>query len=499
MSNHRRVGANFRIEPVFRVACVSRIALAFWIAAALPALACSDDLVEPGPADPVVPEPTDPSPPDPIVIPPRSASAEAAVLEKSNAFAWNLLPAAMAADPEANVLVSPLSASMALGMALNGARGTTYDQMRATLGFEDAPLDTINLGYHGLMAHLPAADSSVSTQLANSAWYRDGFAVEQSFMEAVRAFFDAEIAGLDFSSAAAADTINQWVSEKTGGRIEEIVESPIDDRTMLFLINAIYFRGPWKYAFDPQRTQDAPFHIADGQSQSMPMMELTAEFPYGEDGNLQVIELPFGEGAFAMTVLVPGAGSSIDAELASMDVRRWQSLLDNLNARRVRVVLPRFRVEYDESLKPVLAGARDDGRLPPQRRRLHRHLRCFSSALHLRSQAEDLRGGGRRRRGRSRHDLGRDRGHEPSPVGGREPTLRLPDPGARVRRNSVRGGAEEAARHGIADGIILENPYLHSGFSRIIPIPAETHAAPNSAFPVAEIGTLVERIGPKGW
>ena len=320
----------------------------------MPALACSDDLVEPGPADPVVPEPADPSPPDSIVIPPRSVSAEAAVLEKSNAFAWKLLPAAMAADPEANVLVSPLSASMALGMALNGARGTTYGQMQATLGFENAPLDTINLGYHGLMAHLPAADSTVSTQLANSAWYRDGFAVEQSFLEAMRAFFRAEIAGLDFSNAAAADFINQWVSEKTGGRIEEIVESPIDSRTMLFLINAIYFKGPWKYAFDPQRTQDGPFHIADGRSESMPMMDLTAEFPYVEDGNLQVVELPFGEGALAMTVLVPGAGSSIDAQLASMDVRRWQSLLDKLNARKVRVVLPRFRVEYDESLKPVL-------------------------------------------------------------------------------------------------------------------------------------------------
>ena len=360
MSNHRRVGANFRIEPVsqtarvVRTASVTRVLTGLWIAAVVPALACSNDPVEPDPADPVVPGPADPSPPDSIIIPPRSVSAEAAVLEKSNAFAWKLLPAAMAADPEANVLVSPLSASMALGMALNGARGTTYGQMRATLGFEDAPLDTVNLGYHGLMAHLPAADSTVSTQLANSAWYRDGFAVEQDFLEAVRAFFDAEIAGLDFSSAAAADTINQWVSEETGGRIEEIVESPIDSRTMLFLINAIYFKGPWKYAFDPQRTQDAPFHIADGRSQSMPMMDMTAEFPYGEDGDLQVIELPFGEGAFAMTVLVPGAGSSIDAQLASMDVRRWQSLLDNLNARKVRVVLPRFRVEYDESLKPVL-------------------------------------------------------------------------------------------------------------------------------------------------
>ena len=283
-------------------------AAAICIVAATTVLACSDDPVEPGPAEPAVPEtpqPPDPAPTDSIIIPPRSASAEADVLEKSNVFAWKLLPATMAADPQANVLVSPLSASMALGMALNGAGGTTYEQMQATLGFEGSPLDTINLGYHGLMAHLPAADSAVSTQIANSAWHRDGFALEQDFLNAVRAFFDAEIAGLDFSNPAAADTINQWVSEKTGGRIEEIVEPPIDNLTMLFLINAIYFKGPWKYEFDPEKTQDAPFHIAEGESQSMPMMDLTAEFPYGHSGDLQIVELPFGEGAFAMTLLVP--------------------------------------------------------------------------------------------------------------------------------------------------------------------------------------------------
>ena len=332
-------------------------AAAICIVAATTVLACSDDPVEPGPAEPAVPEtpqPPDPAPTDSIIIPPRSASAEADVLEKSNVFAWKLLAATMAADPQANVLVSPLSASMALGMALNGAGGTTYDQMQATLGFEGSPLDTINLGYHGLMAHLPAADSAVSTQIANSAWHRDGFALEQDFLNAVRAFFDAEIAGLDFSNPAAADTINQWVSEKTGGRIEEIVEPPIDNLTMLFLINAIYFKGPWKYEFDPEKTQDAPFHIAEGESQSMPMMDLTAEFPYGYSGDLQIVELPFGEGAFAMTILVPGGKSTIDAEIESIDMARWQGMLDSLSAREVRVVLPRFRVEYDRSLKEVL-------------------------------------------------------------------------------------------------------------------------------------------------
>ena len=337
---------------------MARIAVTIVVGLAMGlAPACSGDPAEPDPAEPVIPEPSqppDPGPSDSIIAPARSVAAETAVIEQSNAFAWKLLPAAMSADPEENVLVSPLSASMALGMALNGAREATYRQMRATLGFENAPLDTINLGYRGLMTHLPAADSSVSTQIANSAWHRDGFAVEQNFLNTVRTFFDAEVAGLDFSTPAAADTINQWVSDKTGGRIKEIVEPPIDNLTMLFLINAVYFKGPWKYEFDPGNTRDAPFHIADGVSRSMPMMDLTAEFPYGHAGDLQIVELPFGDGAFAMTVLVPGGEDGIEAELSSLDAAQWRSALDSLSEHRVRVVLPRFRVEYDQSLKEIL-------------------------------------------------------------------------------------------------------------------------------------------------
>ncbi len=325
-----------------------------WIAAALAAaLACADDPVDPGPA-PISPQPQEPAPTDSIFVPARSLTAEAEVLESSNAFAWKLLPATMAADPDENVLISPLSASMALGMALNGARGTTYDQMRTTLGFGDSSLDTINTGYHGLMTNLPAADSSVSMQIANSVWHREGFAVEQNFLNTVRTFFDAEVGGLDFSDASAADAMNQWVADKTNGLVKSIVSPPIDSRTVLFLINAVYFKAPWQYEFKPEKTRNAPFHIAEGVSESMPMMDLTAEFPYGQNGDLQIVELPFGGGTFAMTILVPGAKSSIDAEIASMDGARWQSILDKLSTGKVQVVLPRFRVEYDKSLGGIL-------------------------------------------------------------------------------------------------------------------------------------------------
>ena len=338
-----------------RVPSTARTALALAIGlTVILAPACSDDPLDPAPAEPAITEPPDPGPGDSIIVPPRSASAEAAVVEKSNLFARDLLAAAMAADPEENVLVSPLSASMALGMALNGARGATYDQMQATLGFADVAVDTINNGYRGLMTNLPMADSTVNTQIANSAWYRHGFEVEPTFLNTVRAFFDATVAGLDFSNASAADTMNQWVSEKTNGRIESIIEPPIDSRTVLFLINAVYFRGPWQYAFDPEKTTDAPFHIAEGESESIPMMDQTREFPHGRDGSLQIVDLPFGEGAFAMTVLVPADGSNIDDEIGSMDETRWESILDKLTTRRVRVVLPRFRVEYDKSLKETL-------------------------------------------------------------------------------------------------------------------------------------------------
>ena len=299
--------------------------------------------------------PSTPGPSERITELPRALTAtERDVIAASNAFAWDLLGSAAAEKPDSSVFLSPLSASMALGMTLNGAEGRTFDQMRDMLGFAGLTPDGINASYRDLIDLLVELDPALTLDVANSVWYREGFAVEEPFLDATRQYFDAEVAALDFSSPAAVATINGWVSANTAGRIPEIVASPIDPLTVMFLINAVYFKGPWTYEFDPSRTRDDTFTRDDGSTAGVRMMQMEADLPYNRDGTVEVLELPYAGGAFAMNVLLPARESSVDELLASLGDARWRSLLDGMTELPTTVFLPRFRLEYEQVLNDVL-------------------------------------------------------------------------------------------------------------------------------------------------
>ena len=299
-----------------------------------------------------------PSAPGPSVriteLPRALSAAEQEVLSASNSFAWGLLTTTAASSPDSSVFVSPLSASMALGMTLNGAAGGTLEEMRGALGFGGLSMDAINASYRGLLDLLVGLDPALTLQIANSVWYRDGFAVETPFLDATRGFFDAEVSALDFSSPAAVGTINGWVEENTGGRIRDIVASPIDPLTVMFLINAVYFQGPWTYEFDPGKTRDDFFQLQDGTVAPMRLMEVTAELPYAREPDVEIVELPYGGRAYAMTVLLPSSDSDVDELLASLDAGRWNELVNRLSEGSATIFLPRFRMEYEKVLNDVL-------------------------------------------------------------------------------------------------------------------------------------------------
>ncbi|HEX6559229.1 MAG TPA: serpin family protein, partial [Longimicrobiales bacterium] len=175
---------------------------------------------------------------------------EQQVVSASNTFAFDLLREANAAETaKPNLMVSPLSASMALGMALNGAAGSTFTAMRGTLGFGTQAESQINAAYAGLIRQLYArAGTRVQFALANAVWYDTGFPVYASFTDTLEHYFDAEVRQLDFASATAPQTISQWAEQKTGGRIKNLLDR-IDDNEVLFLVNAVYFKAPWSKAF----------------------------------------------------------------------------------------------------------------------------------------------------------------------------------------------------------------------------------------------------------
>jgi serine protease inhibitor len=279
---------------------------------------------------------------------------EAAVIEAANEFAFDLFGTLARATPDSNVFVSPLSVSMALGMAVNGAEGETYRQMVETLGLSALTLEEINASYRGVIDLLLDLDPAVETNVANSVWLRRGFPVEESFLEDNRRFFDATIDTLDFTSPTAVAAINDWVREETRERIPTIIDG-IPDHYILFLINAVYFKGLWTEPFDPDLTREEPFRLRGGSTRTVPMMmHPDSRFPYTATETYQAVELPYGGEAFAMTIVVPREGRTLEEVVAGLDAAAWRALVDGLEEGRVGVGLPRFRLEYEKTLNDAL-------------------------------------------------------------------------------------------------------------------------------------------------
>lgn len=291
--------------------------------------------------------------PDPIDQLPRALSVgEQRLIAAGNQFAVDLLGEVHRASPDSTVFLSPLSASMALGMTMNGTAGATLEQMRQTLGFGAAPLAEIDASYHDLIALLRSLDPQVDLRLANALFYRNGFQIEQPFLDVAKTSFDARIQALDFANAGAAGTINAWVKSATGGRIEEIVQPPIDDLTMAYLINAIYFKGDWTEAFDSKLTAQAPFRLQNGTTRQVSLMETEQTLPFREGSGWVAAELPYGGGAWVMTVAVP----TTDQGLARL-VPDLAAILDpaaEWPERPVNLFLPKFELEWERVLNDDL-------------------------------------------------------------------------------------------------------------------------------------------------
>lgn len=311
---------------------------------ALPALGCDDA--------------TGPEKPELITELPRAlTAAEETVVEASNAFAFELLQRAVQPDTP-NVFLSPLSASMALGMAMNGTDGNTWTQMRDVLGFDGLEEAAINDAYHDLIALLLDLDPAVTFGLGNSIWAHQGVPFHDAFYDRVTEHFGAELQELDFGDPATLDAINGWVDSVTDGRITTLLEV-IPPNMIMYLINAIYFEGDWREPFDPDRTSQAPFHLADGTTVTVPLMDLEAEFRSFRTPRASGVELPYGGAAFSAVAILPPYDETIGDLVTGLDPAtwtEWMSLLEESGEREVLVGLPRFELEYERRLNDDLAA-----------------------------------------------------------------------------------------------------------------------------------------------
>ena len=296
----------------------------------------------------------------PIAGLPRDLTpSETRLVAVGNDFAFRLFGAIAAqASPDSNLFVSPLSVGMALGMTYNGAAGTTRAAMQGALGLGDMSLHDVNQAYRGVIDLLRGLDPRVAFTLANSIWYRQGVSFTQAFLDTCSTYFGATVRGLDFTSAGAAPTINGWVSDQTRGKITSIVPDVIPSAMVMYLINAVYFKGDWVTQFDKDLTAPGPFTLAGGASAPVPMMRFQSEARVrtARDAAVQVLDLRYGGGAFSMTIVMPFDAGAMDTLVASLDRQRWDAWVAALDSAEAVVVLPKFKLTYGLRLNDVLSG-----------------------------------------------------------------------------------------------------------------------------------------------
>jgi serine protease inhibitor len=291
---------------------------------------------------------------DPITELPRALTvAEQEIIRSANSFGLDLMREVTARDDRANIVLSPLSASMALGMTLNGAGGETFDAMRATLGFAGLTQTEINDSYRELIELLTELDPEVRFDIANSMWANQDVPFHASFLQAVTAAFGARSESRDFRDPATLAAINDWVDQSTNGLIDRILDE-LDPELALLLINAIYFDGAWTTQFDPGDTKRQAFTREDGSTVEVDMMAIKdVELPLAIGSDYSAVELPYGGEAFSMVVIVPREDPR--SFLAGLDTDGWNAVIARLAPGTVDLVaIPKFTLSYDGFLNEAL-------------------------------------------------------------------------------------------------------------------------------------------------
>ncbi len=290
-----------------------------------------------------------------IEVPEQVTAAEKKLSKTAQSFSFNLFENVVTEEEKENIFISPLSVSMALGMTLNGAKEETYRQMRETLALQGLEMEEINEGYHLLAERLKTADKEVKLQIANSVWSKQDFAIEEDFAQRLEKYFGAKATELDFTDPESVNIINKWVAENTNGLIDEIIQG-IPDEMVMYLINAVYFKGEWTHPFDEKHTRERPFYLENGEEVQVDMMSQTRAFNTYFSSDVSMIDAIYGDSLYSMTLMMPtDKNVSLDDFIANnLTEENFNNWVSNLTYGRAQFDLPKFEMEYDVTMNDIL-------------------------------------------------------------------------------------------------------------------------------------------------
>ena len=276
------------------------------------------------------------------------------LVEKNNDFGFNLYKN-LARENE-NIMISPVSVSLAMAMVYNGANGATREDMARALNVQGLELDRLNKNNLALLYYLTSADPELTLNIANSIWMLEDFKFLEAFVATVKNDYQAEAKKLDFADPKSADVINKWVNDKTRGTIDQIVTPPIDSQTIMFLINAVYYKGSWTSPFETELTSEQAFNLVDGQTVTVPTMYQSGSFDYLKSSGFQALRLPYGEDEqMAMVLFLPDQNTSLSEFQNQLNQDNWSNWQAHFEAKAGTLMLPKFTMEYEKSLNQVLA------------------------------------------------------------------------------------------------------------------------------------------------
>jgi len=292
------------------------------------------------------------APPD---LRPLSAGEEA-IITSANDFAFDIFSRINTAETNKNLFISPLSISTALSMTANGAVGETKNGIKETLHQVDMTDEEINDAYKTLSKFITELDPKVIMQLANSNWYKQEYHIKDAFRNILLDYYQAEVMATNFSNPSTKDVINGWIEDKTNGKIKDMIDQ-IPPDVVMYLINAIYLKATWQYQFEKNKTELKDFTLASGSKVKTEMMYskgVKANFYVNE--NLQFIELPYGNGQFVFSIILPKKSQQLDEIINNLGIDEFNSYLEAADTSTFEVYLPKFKIEYKILLNDVLSA-----------------------------------------------------------------------------------------------------------------------------------------------
>lgn len=271
--------------------------------------------------------------------------------EAVTAFALSLLRGERAGG--SSVLLSPVSVLNALGMVANGAGGDTLKQLETAAGMS---LNQLNDFLYTYRMSLPAAYKSCTVSLANSAWIREDFRVEDDFLRSCVNYYGAEMYRSAFDGSLVTD-LNRWVSQKTDGMIDRLLEQAPDALTMLYLVNAACFDARWDTPYTKADLRTGlPFTAANGTQQTADYLTGT-ESIYLSGNNVTGFVKPYDGGKYAFVALLPDEGVTLADYLENLTGEHLYKLITDHRSADVQVSIPKFsaqsELELEESLKDM--------------------------------------------------------------------------------------------------------------------------------------------------